>query len=288
MAEKWIDVSAHQGLIDWAKAAASGIRGAILRAGYGDDAGQQDTRFSANIKGAVDAGLKAAVYWFSYADSVDDALKEWAACRQIIQPYREKILFVAYDYEYDSFNYYRKLHGADPSAELMNQMVTAFRGAAKADGWKTCLYADNDYRRNIFTAAALSSFDYFWLADYSGGPDVSCTIQQTSSAGTVPGISGNVDTDTVFASIGEPAADPPYTCDTSGTVTIARGAAYQIEVVCAAVPNVVAGTLDELTILPRSSSGNKRYYYLVPIGKCGDQVGVYINGGPKQLTVKIK
>ena len=285
MAEKWIDVSAHQGVIDWPRVAEAGIKGAIIRAGYGDDASQQDTRFAANIKRAVTAGIKVAVYWFSYADSVNDAEKEWTTCKQIIAPYKDKILFVASDYEYDSVAYYRRIHGVAPSNALINQMVNAFLGAVKADGWGTALYSNNDYRLNIFTAATLAAWDV-WLADYSGGPDINCAMQQTSSTGRVDGIAGNVDMNTAFKAFGGP--NPPYTCDTSGTVEVARGAAYQVEVTCASAPKIGAGTADELTILPHSSSGGKWYYYLVPIGKRGDEVGVYINGGPRQLIVKIK
>lgn len=121
--EPWIDVSAHQGAVDWAKVKAAGIKGAVIRAGYGNDPSQQDVRFAANIAGAQAAGLKTAVYWFSYADSIDDAIKEWGVCQKIIGPYKAKIRFVASDYEYDSMNYYRRIHGMNPTNALINSMV---------------------------------------------------------------------------------------------------------------------------------------------------------------------
>jgi GH25 family lysozyme M1 (1,4-beta-N-acetylmuramidase) len=281
MTEKWIDVSAHQERIDWPRVAASGVKGAVLRAGYGDDIRQQDTRFTANVTGALAAGLKIGVYWFSYADSVADALKEWAVCKQIIASYKGQIKFVASDYEYDSYNYYRRVHGAAPSNDLINQMVNAFLGAAKADGWGTALYTNNDYRR-IFSAATLAAWD-IWLADYTGGPDVPCAMQQTGSTGSVPGISGNVDMDTAFKDYA-----PSYTCDTSGIVEIARGSAYQALITCKGTPDVVAGTADRVTVLHRYDNGDRHYYYIVPIGKPGQDVGIYINGGPRQFVAKIK
>ena len=202
MAEKWIDVSAHNGVIDWPRVKASGVDGVVIRVGYGDDVSQQDKRFAENIEGARAAGLKVAVYWFHYADSVSDMLKEWECCRQIILPYREQICFVVSDYEYDSYNYYCRVHGNAPTNELINQMVMAFRGAAKADGWKTAIYTNNDYRRNIFTPQTLSAFDLRWFAYYSGKSTVPCGMQQTGSTGHVPGISGNVDMDVAFTSFG--------------------------------------------------------------------------------------
>lgn len=290
--EPWIDVSAHQGTVDWAKVKAAGIKGAVVRAGYGNDPSQQDVRFAANIAGAQAAGLKTAVYWFSYADSIDDAIKEWGVCQKIIGPYKAKIRFVASDYEYDSMNYYRRIHGTNPTNALINQMVMAFRGAAKAAGWKTAIYTNNDYRRNIFTVQTLSAFDYIWLADYTGAPDIACAMQQTGSTGTVSGIAGNVDMDTAFSPLSDPVANPPYTCDTAGDTTnpvvIARGAAYQARITCQGAPRVAAGTGDIVTVLPRYDSGDDHYYYFVPIGKSGDMAGIYINGGPRQFVVKVK
>ncbi len=281
MSERWIDVSAHQGAVDWGHVKASGVAGAVLRAGYGNDAGQRDVQFTANIAGVIAAGLKVAVYWFSYADSVADALKEWAACRSVIAPYRRNILFVAFDYEYDSVRYYAKLHGAAPSGSLINGVVNAFLGAAKADGWGTALYANNDYRRNVFSAATLAAWP-LWLADYSGGPDVPCAVRQTGSTGSVPGIAGNVDTDECFADFSAPA------CDTSGTVEVARGAAYQMCVTCRDAPQVAAGTADVVTVLHRYDDGDRHYYYVVPIGRPGQEAGIYIGGGPRRFIVRIR
>jgi GH25 family lysozyme M1 (1,4-beta-N-acetylmuramidase) len=199
MTEKWIDVSAHNCRvpIDWPKVAASGVKGVVIRAGYGDSISQQDKCFKDNIEGAIAAGLKIAVYWFSYADSVADVLKEWDACKQVIEPYRKNIKFVAFDYEYASYNYYKKIHGTAPTKALINAMANAFLNAVKANGYGTMLYTNNDYRRNIFSTATLAVWDV-WLADYTGTPDISCAIQQTGSTGHVDGITGNVDMDTVF------------------------------------------------------------------------------------------
>ena len=284
MSDRWIDVSAHNGAIDWRKVAAAGIKGAIIRAGYGNSVSQQDTAFRANITGAVKAGLKAAVYYFSYADSVADALKEWAACRQIIAPYRTKILFVTLDYEYDSVDYYRRIHGAAPSKALINQTVGAFLSAAKADGWKTALYTNNDYRRNIFTAATLNAWDYLWLADYTGGPDIPCAIQQTTSSGRVPGISGSVDLDTVFAAIGT--VPPPYTVDTTTDVTIEPGQSYTVKTT--GDIQLVPGTAGRVQIV-RCIWPKWVLWHIVPLGNPGEDVGIYPQGAPKKLfTVNIR
>jgi len=285
MAEKWIDVSAHNGIIDWQRVRAAGIVGAVIRAGYGNSLSQKDKQFVANITGAIKVGLKIGIYYFSYADSVADARAEWTTCKRIIQPYKSHILFVAEDYEYDSYNYYRRIHGAAPSNTLINQMVNAFLGAAKADGWGTALYTNNDYRRNIFSALTLGKWDV-WLADYTGGPDISCAMQQTGSTGTVPGIVGNVDMDVCFKAYG--AQPPDYTCDTSGTVEIAMGKCY------------TAKTTGNVTLIAGQSPTSARVqivrcawpqwtlWHIVPLGNPGQDVGIYAQGGPRLFVAKIK
>ena len=86
----------------------------------------------------------------------------------------------------------------------------------------------------------------------------------------------------------QPAAvKPNYTCDTSGTVEIARGAAYQALITCSSAPTVAAGTPDIVTVLHRCDEGNKRYFWFVPIGRSGQEAGVYING-VLQFICKVK
>jgi len=276
MSEQWIDVSAHNGVIDWEKVAAAGIKGAIIRAGYGNSVTQRDKRFVDNIRGAIDVGLKVAVYWFSYADSVTDAKREWQTCKQVIEPYKDKILFVAYDYEYASVNYYTRIHGKAPANDLINAMAVTFINAAEADGYKTALYTNNDYRLHIFTAYTMNAADYLWLADYTGGPNVKCAIQQTGSTGRVDGISGNVDMDTVFINIGVPA----FTCDTSGDVYIERGKCYTAKTT--GNVNLVAGTSDVVQIV-RCLWPDFTLWHIVPLGKSGQDVGIYAEGYSDRL-----
>ena len=195
MNELWIDVSSHNGAINWGKVKAAGVKGAVIRAGYGHSLSQQDACFAANIKGATAAGLKVAIYWFNYCDSIADALTEWAVCKQIIVPYKDSILFVAADYEYDSRDYYKAVHGAYPSNQLVNDMVDAFLQAATSDGYAAWNYMNKDYHNNIFSAAIKSRWP-IWLAYYSGDAGIPCAMQQTGSTGRVDGISGNVDVNT--------------------------------------------------------------------------------------------
>lgn len=75
---KGIDVSKHNGVIDWKKIKNSGIDFAIIRTGYGkvNNAKQRDEQFENNYRGAKAEGIKLGAYHYSYALTVEDALME--------------------------------------------------------------------------------------------------------------------------------------------------------------------------------------------------------------------
>ena len=73
---KGIDVSKHQGTIDWAKVKAAGVQFAMLRAGYGRYDNQKDEQFEANYKGATAAGIPVGAYHYSYATTAEQAKQE--------------------------------------------------------------------------------------------------------------------------------------------------------------------------------------------------------------------
>ena len=194
---KGIDVSSHNGAIDWGRVRAAGVAFAILRAGYGKYASQQDSRFAANAEGARAAGLACGAYWFSYALTPDDAREEARLCAKVIEPYRGRFsLPVWYDYEYDSERYSEE-HGVAPDKELRTQLAVAFCAELERLGWRAGIYTNLDYIKNRLDLSRLTAWE-LWLADYTGGPDVPCGMQQTGSTGRVDGVSGNVDTDEAF------------------------------------------------------------------------------------------
>ena len=194
---KGIDVSQHNGAIDWPKVKKAGLSFAIVRAGYGRFRNQTDKLFAQNAQGALDAGLHLGVYWFSYALTPDEAREEAALCSEVLGPYRGRLEFPVYfDYEYDSERY-AKEHDVSPDRELRTQLICAFCAELERRGWRAGVYTNNDYLKNRVDASRLSPWE-LWLADYSGGPDAACGMQQTGSTGTVDGVSGKVDTDESF------------------------------------------------------------------------------------------
>lgn len=74
-----LDISKHNGNIDFKKIKNSGNKFVIIRAGYGKSLSQKDSKFEEYYKKAKENGLDVGVYWYSYAKNVEDAKKE-AVC----------------------------------------------------------------------------------------------------------------------------------------------------------------------------------------------------------------
>lgn len=78
---KGIDVSKHQGVINWEKVKASGlVNFAILRAGFGKESSQIDVQFERNYSECKRLGIPCGAYWYSYAKTAAEAGQEAAVC----------------------------------------------------------------------------------------------------------------------------------------------------------------------------------------------------------------
>ena len=216
---KIVDVSVHQGVIDWNKVVAFGIEGAIIRAGYGK--GNIDTTFKANIEGAIKAGLKyIGVYWFSYAYTKDMAMREAIFCNEAVEEYKERLnLGVYFDWEYDSMNYAKK-NGAFPSRDLITDFHIQFCENIRKLGYQAGYYCNYDYSRNYIDTTRLTEFRK-WFAWYNAKLDEDCYIWQMSSTGRVDGISGNVDMNQLIAAAA-PAPTEPETVHHKTNYEIAK------------------------------------------------------------------
>lgn len=188
--KKIIDVSYHNGNIDFAKVKASGIDGVIIRAGYGINS--IDKQLTNNIKGAIANGLHIGIYWFSYAYTVTQAEKEANYCITAIAPYRDKIdMPIYFDWEYDSMRY-AKDHGANPGKALITDMCLQFCKVIENIGYKAGVYFNEEYKNNYINLSKLKKYST-WYARYTSAEQKGYDMWQYSSTGKVNGISGNVD-----------------------------------------------------------------------------------------------
>lgn len=196
---KFIDVSEHQGRIDFNKVKADGIDGVIIRAGFGK--GNVDERFRENIEGAINAGFKnLGVYWFSYAYTVEMAKREAQYCNDVIAAYKDKLnLGVYFDWEYDSMNYAKKNH-AVMNRDLITDMNKVFCQRIEELGYIAGYYVNYDYERNYIISSILKYYKK-WYAQYSNNRESDCYIWQYASTGRVNGIAGNVDMNELIGSM---------------------------------------------------------------------------------------
>lgn len=185
--KKIIDISTYQSNINWTKVKGAGIKGVIIRAGYGTN---QDKRFKEHITGAQKVGLPVGIYWFSYAYTDSMAKKEAELCMKIIKPYKIQ-LPVYFDWEYDSMRF-AKQHGRAPSKSLITSMTAVFCKALESNGYKAGVYYNYDYKQNHYDLNKLSKYS-FWYALYQNKVASGCDMQQYTSSGKVDGIAGSVD-----------------------------------------------------------------------------------------------
>ena len=186
---KGIDVSKHQGDINWDKVKADGIQFAILRAGYGMYENQIDSKFEKNYSECKRVGIPIGAYWYSYAINTNEAEKEADVCLNIINK-KEFDYPIWFDQEYEPS--IKSL-----SKQLRTDICKTFIEKIKNSGYKVGLYCSYDWIKNWLYEKQLTSYDK-WIAQYSSkcsysGSDLS--IWQYSSSGRVNGISGNVDLD---------------------------------------------------------------------------------------------
>lgn len=198
MSVRGIDVSSHQGTINWKKVRDSGIRFAIIRTGYGDtlvNPGQIDRNFHENMRNAAAAGVKVGVYHFSYAGTESAARQEARGVIALIKSY-SLTYPVFFDYEYDSDRLAGKL-----DKKKLTDVALAFLKEIQQAGYQAGVYANLDFIRNRYDMARLKPYD-LWLAHYNEIPGYPCELHQISDNGKVNGISGKVDTDVAYQDYG--------------------------------------------------------------------------------------
>lgn len=191
-----IDISHHQGSVDFEKVKNSGIDFVILREGYRRTV---DSRFFEYAQKALRAGLKIlGVYHFSYALNQNDAKNEAISCVSNVQKAAlSSDTMIFYDFEYDTVDNAKRLGVTLGPAEC-NEFTTIFCNEIKRLGYSAGVYTNYDYYKNWYRPGVLSSWP-IWYARYNGKePDVKCLIYQYSATGDVPGISGNVDLDRYY------------------------------------------------------------------------------------------
>ncbi|WP_449074532.1 glycoside hydrolase family 25 protein [Ruminococcus sp.] len=184
-----VDISEFQQNIDFNKMKNDGIKAVIIRVGYGREVSQKDSMFESHYKNAKNANLKIGVYWYSYADSVNDAEKEARACLECIKS-KSLDMPIYYDLEDNSQT---KLGKAK-----LTEIAERFCKTIKKSNYRAGVYANLNWFNNYLDYKRLKSKYSIWLAQYNDKAELDCDIWQNSSTGRVSGYSGNIDTNVIY------------------------------------------------------------------------------------------
>ena len=185
--KRGIDVSSHQGAIDWG---AVKTDFSILRAGWSWYQGgmTQDQRFLENVKGVREAGLPWGAYLYAYDKTPEAARASARKLGALLSGYQMEYP-VAYDFEDPQYQ--------QNTPEQNTAVCKAFLEELEGQGYYASLYTYANFAKSRLRMEELSRWD-FWVAAYQS-PLTSWTgswgMWQYSAAGQVPGIQGNVDLD---------------------------------------------------------------------------------------------
>lgn len=211
-----IDVSEHQANVDWTKVKSSGIDFAIIRAGYGKEYDQEDKYFDQNMINAQKNGINCGVYWYSYAESVEEAYQEAEVCYSIIKEY---------NYQYPVyFDIEERKHERMTTAEV-SAIIEAFCSTLKSKGYRVGIYSYANFLSTKIYTSVIQKYDV-WVANFDVDTPAytgEYGIWQYSCTGSVNGIYGDVDLNYGYVDYskltGSDIVTTTTTVSTSGTVT---------------------------------------------------------------------
>ena len=187
-----MDVSEHNGVIDWDKVKAEGrIKFAMIRCGYGGDIKKQDDKmFERNVREAERVGIPWGTYLYSYALNTKSARSEVQHVLRLLKGKNPQYP-VAFDME--DADGYKRQHGILNNNPLLVDICNVFLSEMEKH-YPVLLYASLYWLNNKLNSPKLKRYPK-WVAQWALG----CTytkpydMWQFTSDGSVAGISGRVD-----------------------------------------------------------------------------------------------
>ena len=155
-----IDVSEHQGNIDWEKVKNAGVVGAMIRTGYGvKDPNQIDKQFYNNLSGCQNVGMPYGFYHYSYATNVAGAEQEADFCLELIAGSNPQYP-VAFDMEEN--------RQAALGKTACTDMAIAFCNKIRAAGYQPMLYTNLNWATNYIDMSQIDNAGIrVWIAQYN-------------------------------------------------------------------------------------------------------------------------
>ncbi len=204
ISHKGIDVSKHQGDIDWSLVAQDGVEYAFIRVGYrgyGTGKMMEDEFFEDNIKEAIANGIKVGVYYYSQAITEEEVLEEAAFVLEKIAPYKIECP-VVFDVERVTDAKGGRMN--EITVEERTHFASVFCQAIQNAGYRPMIYHNTEMGIMMLDLAALEAYDK-WFAAYSDKfyYPYEYKLWQYSQKGKIQGITGDVDLNISFAPLWE-------------------------------------------------------------------------------------
>lgn len=201
--QKGIDVSKHQGKINWEKVAADGVEYAFIRVGFRGSAEGvlvEDEYFKANIEGALENDIDVGIYFYTQALNEEEAIEEAEFVLELIEDY-DVIYPVVYDIEEPTSNSART---ADMTKEAYTAATLAFCKTIKEAGYKPMIYGNLKTFMIMLDMNQLEEYEK-WFAYYNDHVyfPYEFEIWQYSSTGRIDGINGDVDMNVCMQNYGK-------------------------------------------------------------------------------------
>lgn len=291
-----IDVSSWQGDVDWAKAKADGVEGAIIRLGYGWG-NYADAKAQRNINECKRLGIPFGIYWYSYAEDAGGAKHEGSDVVSKLRQMDVSPNDLKYPVYYDLERWTWTGHTPPTNPNVYNGIVNAWYGALQSGGYQNLgVYSYTSYLQGPLNNANIYAKTR-WVAQY--GPQMEFTAfgtndrgWQYTESGHINGISGSVDMSafgnkTSVQNGGNDDSQPSLDVRKMSAVSIPNGN-YYINVrskVASSVDIPGASGTDSTAIQLYSGNGSKAQQFTFTKQSDGSYVIINVNSG-KALDVR--
>lgn len=203
ISRKGVDVSRHQGTIDWHRVAGEDIDYAFIRAGFrGNTEGKisEDEYFADNIEGALENDIDVGIYFYTQALDEEEAVEEAEFVLDLIEPYDVSYPIV-FDLEETGVNDART---EGMTKEEYTKTAVAFCETIREAGYTPMIYGNLKSFMLMLDMKQIEEYDK-WFAYYDESVyfPYDFAIWQYSSKGSVNGIGGDVDMNVCMKDYGQ-------------------------------------------------------------------------------------
>lgn len=188
-----LDISKWQGDVDYAKLKEQGVEFVMLKLGGQVEIGGEfiiDPKFYDNIEGAINNNIDVGVYFYSYAKSEEEAIKQANFIVEKLDGYNINMPIV---FDWENFNSYTKFH---ISFHTLNKIANAFINRVEELGYKGVLYSSKYYLENIWYSNNYTNWLAYYNDEFNNYKDY--YMWQMCSNGKIDGIEGYVDIDIMY------------------------------------------------------------------------------------------